>query len=195
MKKIKICFIIVFTLIMSILNAQTAFKDYLNIGEKISFNGEDYYFGWSSKPQSNYYIEEFFPKGETPEKYNKMMTVSVLISDEANPENALKAKAYELEQRKKNDPVCGYMVLNNKDEYILGFIVSDSDGKVTNTVEWDIHYYKAMKINGKNAIKLTFYSQRAYGDNVLPFLNNLKTERDKLILEMTKTDYDCSLKE
>lgn len=42
-----------------------------------------------------------------------------------------------------------------------------------NTVEVDVHYYRQMTINGKKASVLCFYSGRAYGDDILPFIQSI----------------------
>ena len=97
-------------------------------------------------------------------------------NDEFNVDELVKkidAKIAELEQRKKTDPVTNYLVAENNGEYILEFIVGDSsDGKM-NIVEVDVHYYKQMTINGRNASVLSFYSGRAYGDDIMQFIQSI----------------------
>lgn len=106
-----------------------------------------------------------------------MFTVSVIFGDRT-PLEAVQAKVAELEQRKKSDPITNYLVAENNDEYILEFIVGDnSDGKM-NTVEVDVHYYKQMTINGRNASVLSFYSCRAYGDDIIPFMKSIPEKRN-----------------
>ncbi|MBD5215485.1 MAG: hypothetical protein HDS78_03050 [Bacteroidales bacterium] len=70
------------------------------------------------------------------------------------------------------------MLAENNGEYILEFIVSDSsDGKM-NIVEVDLHYYKQMTINGRSASVLSFYSCRAYGDDIMPFIQSIPEKRN-----------------
>ena len=70
------------------------------------------------------------------------------------------------------------MVAENNGEYILEFIVGDSsDGKM-NIVEVDVHYYKQMTINGRNASVLSFYSGRAYGDDIMQFIQSIPQKRN-----------------
>ena len=193
MKLFKLLIIIALIMFSSSLFAQNN-KDFLNIGNKITFNGEDFYFGYSLNPLKNYYFEEFFPKNDIPERFNKMFTVTIFLNDAANPKDAVATKVSEIERRKQTDPICNYMVYEKDNEFILDFLVSKSDGENLDFVEHNVHYYKQVSINGNNGIQINFYSHRAYGDDITPFLKNLKNEKEKIIMELTKTNIDCSLK-
>lgn len=158
------------------LSAQSAIE-YFNAGNPIKYCGTDYFFVWSAQPQENYFVQEYLPKGESLDHYNQMFTVSVIFGD-ITPLEAVKAKIVELEQRKRTDPITNYMVAENNGEYILEFIVSDSSDGEMNTVEVDMHYYKQMKINGRIANVLNFYSCRAYGDDIMPFIQSIPEKRN-----------------
>lgn len=192
MKLFKSLFFIALILFSSSLFAQN-YTDFLNIGNKITFNGEEYYFGYSSNPLKNYYFQEYFLKDDIPEKFNKMFTVSIFLHEKANPKDASAAKVAELELRKKTDPICNYMLYENGNEFVLDFLVSKSVGQELDFVEHNIHHYKQININGNNGIQSNFISRRAYGDNITSFLKDLKTEKEKLITELTKTNLNCSL--
>ena len=158
------------------LSAQSA-TEYFNAGNPIKYCGTKYYLAWSAQPQENYFVQEYLPKGESLDHYNQMFTVSVIFWD-ITPLEAVQAKIAELEERKNTDPITNYMVAENNGEYILEFIVGDSsDGKM-NTVEVDVHYYRQMTINGRNASVLCFYSSRAYGDDILPFIQSIPEKRN-----------------
>ena len=157
-------------------SAQTV-TEYFDVGNPIKYCGTKYSLVWSARPQENYYVQEYLPKGESLEHYNQMFTVSVIFGD-ITPLEAVQAKIAELEQRKKTDPVTNYLVAENNGEYILEFIVGDSsDGKM-NIVEVDVHYYKQMTINGRNASVLSFYSGRAYGDAIMQFIQSIPQKRN-----------------
>ena len=157
-------------------SAQTV-SEYFDVGNPIKYCGTKYSLVWSARPQENYYVQEYLPKGESLEHYNQMFTVSVIFGD-ITPLEAVQAKIAELEQRKKTDPVTNYLVAENNGEYILEFIVGDSsDGKM-NIVEVDVHYYKQMTINGRNASVLSFYSGRAYGDDIMQFIQSIPQKRN-----------------
>ena len=70
------------------------------------------------------------------------------------------------------------MVAENNGDYILEFLVGDSSNGKMNTIEVDVHYYKQMTINGRNASVLFFYSSRAYGDDILPFIQSIPEKRN-----------------
>lgn len=157
-------------------NAQNP-TEYFNAGNPIKYCGENFSFVWSAHPQNIYYVQEYLPEGETLEHYNKMFTVSVIFWDRS-PLESVQAKVAELEQRKNSDPITNYMVAENNGEYILEFIVSDSNGGKMNTVEVDVHYYRQMEINGRKATVLCFFSERAYGDNITSFIQSIPDKRN-----------------
>jgi len=165
------------------------YTQYFDVGNPIRFGGEKYYFAWSSRPYDFYMLQEYLPKGETFENYTQMFTVSVMFYGDA-PFNSAKAVEYkiaELEEVKKTDKVCNYRVLENNGGYVLDFIVgkSGNDGNME-FVEVDIHYYKDIVINGINASYLLFYSRRAYGDDILPFMESIPDQRDKWYKDITE---------
>lgn len=175
MKKVVISIIISLLSCLS-LSSQSA-TEYFNVGNPIKYCGTKYSLVWSAQPQENYFVQEYLPKGETLEHYNQMFTVSVIFGDRT-PLEAVQAKVAELEERKKSDPITKYMVAENNGDYILEFLVGDSSNGKMNTVEVDVHYYRQMTINGKKASVLCFYSGRAYGDDILPFIQSIPEKRN-----------------
>lgn len=157
------------------LTAQSV-TEYFNVGNPIKYCDTDFYLTWSSHPQENYFLQEYLPKGESLEHYNQMFTVSVIFGN-ISPKEAIQAKIAELEQRKQTDPVTNYMTAEKDGQYILEFIVSDSNNGVMNIVEVDVHHYKQMTINGRKACVLSFYSGRAYGDDIMPFIQSIPNKR------------------
>ena len=86
------------------------------------------------------------------------------------------------------------IMVENNGEYIIDFLVSDgADGKL-NVVEADIHHYKPVIVEGKKAIQLNFYSRRAYGDDIIPFLESLKEKKVDWINELTQMKIVCKMK-
>lgn len=169
-------------------------KDYLNVGDSITFKDETYYLGWSANPSEGYYIQEYFPKGEVADHYNQMFTVSVHYMEGLTPEIATAAKVNELEQRKKTDACCNYKVYKNGDDRMLDFLVSAKDPNkpgLLSTVEFDLHLYKQVEIKGKPALQLLFYSKRAYGDDIMPFLHGLTDFRGQATMNMVKSEIKC----
>lgn len=173
---------------------ETTATDYLKIGDTLQFNNETYHLRWSAHPTNPYYTQEYFPQGETPESYHQMFTVSVHYGEEITPKLAVEVKVQELNLRKLTDACCNYKVINNGDYYLIDFLVSQKDEKnpeLLSIVEFDVHVYRQVTINGRKALKLDFYSRRAYGEDIMPFLQNLTETRAKTIVEMGKTDIQC----
>ncbi len=162
--------------------AQTV-KEFFVADNPIIFDNTQFYLGWSANPKKGYFLHEYFPKGETPEHFNKMFTVNI-VETRITAKNAAVAKVNELTKRKETDDICNYKVYENGDEYIVDFLVSDmANGQLT-TVEWNIHYYKDIEIGGKHYSQLVFFSQRAYGDDIIPFIQSLSEIKSEKIIAL-----------
>ncbi len=188
--------IISLVLTMCSLTCMAQVTDYLKIGNTIKFNKENYTLGWSSHPNDGYYIQEYFPKGEKPETFKKMFTINVLVAEGITPQLAAQAKCTELDNRKKTDNCCHYKKYENKKsgEYMIDFLVSNGEkGKEPTVVEFNLYRYKAIKVNGKNAIQLSFYSQRAYNADVYNLLSKLVDIRPDVLSQMLDTDVKVGL--
>lgn len=179
----KFLFLTLFTTLFSGLIAQEPTAKF-NVGNPIRFGKEKFHLGWSSHPAENYYIQEYFPKGEQPESYRQMYTLSLHFGDRT-PSEAVEAKIAELNARRKNgDALCRYAVYENDDERMLDFLVSAGENGTLSVVEWDIHRYRQIEIDGRPALLLMFYSHRAYGDDILPFLKKLPEKRTERLEEL-----------
>lgn len=179
--------------VLSHLQAESV-TDYLKVGNTLQFNKETYYLGWSSHPTDIYYIQEYFPKDEKAESYHQMFSVSILYGDALTPKVGADTKVAELELRKSTDACCNYKVMNNGDSYMVDFLVSQKDEKnpeLLSVVEFNLYLYRQVTINGKKALELDFYSRRAYGEEIIPFLQTLTETRKEAFAEMTKTDIQC----
>ncbi len=188
--------IISLVLAMCSLTCMAQVTDYLKIGNTVKFNKENYTLGWSSHPNDGYYIQEYFPKGEKPETFKKMFTINVLVAEGITPQLAAQAKCTELDNRKKTDNCCHYKKYENKKsgEYMIDFLVSNGEkGKEPTVVEFNLYRYKAIKVNGKNAIQLSFYSQRAYNADVYNLLSKLVDIRTDVLSKMLDTDVKVGL--
>ena len=188
--------IISLVLTMCSLTCMAQVTDYLKIGNTIKFNKENYTLGWSSHPNDGYYIQEYFPKGEKPDTFKKMFTINVLVAEGITPQLAAQAKCTELDNRKKTDNCCHYKKYENKKsgEYMIDFLVSNGEkGKEPTVVEFNLYRYKAIKVNGKNAIQLSFYSQRAYNADVYNLLSKLVDIRSDVLSQMLDTDVKVGL--
>jgi len=162
--------------------AQTV-KEYFVTDNPITFNDTQFYLGWSSNPTKGFFLHEYFPVGETPEHFNKMFTVNIAETI-ITAKDAAGAKVNELTKRKEKDNICNFKVYENGGEYIIDFLVSDmANGQLT-TVEWNIHYCKDIVIDGKHYSQLVFFSQRAYGDDIIPFIKSLPEIKSEKILAL-----------
>ncbi len=172
-------------------------EDVLDV-KTLNFQGVDYQLGWSAH-NSSQCIQEYFPKGQVPESYTDMFTISVFtnIVDGVTPTMAVAAKEAELEARKeKTKDVWNWSVMTNEEtnEACIDFVCcSGKDGKL-DVVEFDVHRYRMIQVDGKPALQLLFYSHRAYGDDITEMMNNLKDIRGKALLDIVDFNIDCNVK-
>lgn len=172
-------------------------EDVLDV-KTLNFQGVDYQLGWGAH-NSQQCIQEYFPKGQVPESYTDMFTISVFtnIDSKVTPEIAAAAKEAELAARKeKTKDVWNWSVMTNEEtnEACIDFVCcSGKDGKL-DIVEFDVHRYRMIQVDGKPALQLLFYSHRAYGDNITEMMNNLKDIRGKALLDIVDFNIDCNVK-
>lgn len=172
-------------------------EDVLDV-KSLNFQGVEYQLGWSAH-NSVQCIQEYFPKGQVPESYTDMFTISVFtnIDSKVTPEIAAAAKEAELKARKeKTKDVWNWAVMTNDEtnEACIDFICCSGKNDELDVVEFDVQRYRMIQVDGKPALQLLFYSHRAYGDDITGMMNNLKDIRGKALLDIVDFNIDCNVK-
>ena len=172
-------------------------EDVLDV-KTLNFQGVDYQLGWSAH-NSSQCIQEYFPKGQVPESYTDMFTISVFtnIVDGVTPEMAVAAKEAELEARKeKTKDVIDWAVMTNDkiNEACIDFVCVSEKNDEIEVVEYDAHRYRMIQVDGKPALQLLFYSKRGYRDGIPELMNTLKETRHKILNDITEFNIDCNVK-
>ena len=187
MKSIKRFFTIAFfsLLFISTANAQSEPTEYLSVGKKIEFNGEDYELKWSSHPSNEYYKQEYLRENDKLPKYEKMLMVEAVKGD-IPAINVANGKINELENWKKSNPSVSYEKFENGKEIILEFVLSSG-----NIYEWNIYRYKNEENKSGNYLVLYSYSYRNYISNEKEkdeFLNTIKTKKTDLMKRVSEIE-------
>lgn len=172
-------------------------EDVLDV-KSFNFQGTDYHLGWGAH-NSQQCIQEYFPKGQVPESYTDMFTISVFtnIDSKVNPEIAAAAKEAELAARKeKTKDVLGWDVMVNDDinEACIDFVCVAEKNNEVEVLEYDAHRYRMIQVDGKPALQLLFYSKRAYREDVTKMKDNLKETRLKVLNDITNFNVNCNVK-
>lgn len=172
-------------------------EDVLDV-KSLNFQGVEYQLGWSAH-NSGQCIQEYFPKGQVPESYTDMFTISVFtnIAPGVTPEMAVIAKEAELKARKeKTKDVWNWAVMTNDEtnEACIDFICCSGKDDKLDIVEFDVHRYRMIQVDGKPALQLLFYSHRAYDEDITEMMNNLKDIRGKALLDIVDFNIDCNVK-
>jgi hypothetical protein len=164
--------------------------DYFSIPGPVAFGDTSFELAWSAHPNANYYKHEYLPSGQTLEKFNEMVIIEV-ITGELTLEEAVNTKVKELANRKNSDPYANYDVIKNPKtgEYILDFIVSDSNGNEATIAEWNAYrYVKLQDKSDRAGVMLFAVSSRAYGEGISDFLKALKNSRSESISMLSSFD-------
>jgi len=157
----------------------------LGIKGPLVFGDTSFQLAWTDKPNEKYYVQEYLPKNESLEKFNQMLSVYLFITD-TSPKIAVQQKIKWLDEKKKTDPVCNYNLIESPDgkEFILDFILSQSQSNKMTTVEFNVYRYAKLNLNGKEAISVYSYSKRSYGDSIATFLTDLSKDKNKYLNQM-----------
>jgi hypothetical protein len=145
----------------------------------ILFEKETYTIAWSNSNKV-YYKQEYIRAKDSLDKFNKMITIDILVSD-LTAKDVVAKKISEIEARKGKDPVANYQIIENEKtgEFLLDFLMSEGD-----LYEWNAYRYKTINTNKGKAVLLFAYTFRSFEgaelnlDNFFPYL---KKNRIKLI--------------
>jgi hypothetical protein len=164
--------------------------DRIGVKGPLTFNKATFNLAWTSQPSDNYYIQEYLPESESAHHFNQMLSIFLLVGD-TKLKNAVQQKINELDTRKKTDPTCNYMVVNNPDktEYMVDFVLGEGKNDKMEVEEFNIYRYKQVDLGDKKKGILVYaYSKRAYGSDITPFFMNLKGDRIDLLKTMIASD-------
>ncbi len=181
---------ILFALFLSLSSMAQNPIDRLGVKGNLEFNKTDYKLSWSAKPNDNYLIQEYLPKGENSEHFNQMLTIHLFITD-ISTEGAVNQKINELTARKNTDPICNYQVTKSPDgkEYLIDFLLGESKDDKMTVVEFNLYRYKQIEIPNKGKALIVYaYSKRGYGDDITPFFQTLENYRISYLKEMISTN-------
>ena len=174
-----------FLLFLSIVMNSQNVENYLETEEIIKFDNQNYELVWSSHPNEVYYKQEYLTKEQTIEKFKSMITIDFL-KGEFKVKDFVNQKIQELEKAKKSNPIVNFNVLEKDGETIIDFLmsVSSKDGKELLIVERNIYRYTTIDIDNKKGLLLFSVSKRAYENEIGEFFENLKKDKNSLIIKV-----------
>ncbi len=165
--------------------------NYFNIPGPIKFDGSDFYFSWSSKPAANYYKQEYLQSGESAEQFNEMLMLELAFRNLPLRDIA-EAKAREIQDRMKTDPIAKFELGDNQkeNEILLDFMLSADYGTDKAISEWNIYRYRTYTgSQGEPGIMVFALSKHAYGMEGEKFVNDIKANRQKYIRSFVSLDF------
>ncbi|MVN23500.1 hypothetical protein [Mucilaginibacter arboris] len=160
--------------------------DRLGVKGPLTFNKTNFNLAWTDKPNSSYYIQEYLPSGEKVEKFNEMLTIHLFNTD-ISLKDAVQQKIKELNDRKKTDPTCNFMVNESPDgkEIMVDFLIGESKDDKMSIAEFNVYRYKQVDLGEKKKGILVYaYSKRAYDDGITSFYKNINDSRTDFLNAM-----------
>lgn len=162
--------------------------NYMGIPGPIVFQKKSYQLIWSSHPDASLYKQEYLVAGDGFPNYKSMITIDFVIAA-TSVDDAVRTKLRELEQLKKTLDV-NYEVIANAatGEKIIDCLLGQRAADDTKSIyEHDLYRFKAVTAkSGQKGIVLYALSNRAYGNDIQPFLTRLKAERKVLVADVAK---------
>ena len=161
-------------------------RDYLALPGPYAVGTEAFHLAWSSHPQPGYYKQEYLPRGQSLERFERMLIVETLAS--AAPRDVALAKARELDARQATDPVARHEVLEGPDgEILLDFLLSAPGADGETIVEWNLYRFRPLGAQG--GTWLVADVRRAYGDaRIRAFLGGLAERRRGYAADLLAAD-------
>lgn len=157
--------------------------EYLGVVGPISFDKVSYNLAWTSHPADNYYKQEYLAKGDTIEKFKKLIMLEI-ITGKTKVKDIVATKVVELKKMKVSNPVITYETFEKEGEVMLDFIVSENtpDGKLVSILERNVYRYKSVvDKSGQKGVLLFGVSDRHYGNDIDNFFATFKSKRFDLI--------------
>jgi hypothetical protein len=165
-----------------------AVVNYLGVPGPIPLQKKSYQLIWSSHPDASLYKQEYLVAGDAFPNYKSMITIDFVVAG-STVDDAVRTKLRELEQLKKTldvnfeviaNPATGEKII----DCLLGQTAADAQKSI---YEHDVYRFKAVTAkSGQKGIVLFALSNRAYGNDIKPFLTRLKTERKALVGDVAK---------
>jgi hypothetical protein len=157
--------------------------DYLGVSGPISFDKVSYNLAWTSHSPDNYYKQEYLAKGDTLEKFKKLIMLEV-VTGKTKLKDIVATKVAELKKMKISNPVINYETFEKDGEVMLDFIISENtpDGKLVSILERNVYRYKSVvDKSGQKGVLLFGVSDRHYGNDIDHFFATFKAKRFDLI--------------
>jgi len=150
------------------------FIERISVPGPLAFADNQFGLSWSDKPNADYYVQEYLPKGEDPDHFKQMLAIHLFKKD-ITVDDAVQLKIEELNKRKKTDPVCNYKLSKSPDgkEAIIDCLLGQSVNDKMTVVEFVVYRFKQVQLDNAKGILVYAYSKRSYGDDITGFLKSL----------------------
>jgi hypothetical protein len=149
----------------------------------IAFNGQTYRLSLSTQPSTGYIRQEYLPATEAASAYRDLFMLSLLTTG-LTVDEAVQMQVQKLEAIKEEDLTVNYKV--NKDPKtgttLLDFVWRAYSDDSRPMIEWNAYRFEAHRTpTGQRGVLMVGNRRRAYGSDIVPFLNAFRTERPRVL--------------
>ena len=154
------------------------------------FDGKTYTLKWSSHPKKHFFKQEYLPNNEKLDKYKTMIVIDFYEGD-FQPQELVDTLIQNLTKRKKTDPVANFNIFTKDKEYIVDFLLSESSKNYITLLERNVYRYKIINDtkSQRKGVLIFGVSERAYDSEVDVYFENLKQNKNKLIINVGNYDF------
>jgi hypothetical protein len=149
----------------------------------IAFNGQTYRLSLSTQPSAGYLRQEYLPATEAESAYRDLFMLT-LVTTGLTVEEAVAMQVQKLEKIQEEDLTVNYKVRKDTKtgSTLLDFVWRAYSDDTHPMIEWNAYRFEAHQTpTGRRGVLMVGNRRRAYGSDIVPFLNAFRTERPRVL--------------
>ena len=153
----------------------------------IAFNGQTFRLNLSAQPAPNYVRQEYLPTDESADGYHNLFMLSVITNGQTVDETVA-TQVQRLADIQQDDLTVKYQV--RKDTLTgtatLDFVWRANSDDTNPIIEWNAYRFELYTSpTGQKGVLMVGNRRRAYGDDIVPFLDSFQTGRPQILSSLT----------
>jgi hypothetical protein len=149
----------------------------------IAFNGQTYRLSLSSQPSAGHLRQEYLPATEAASAYRDLFMLT-LVTTGLTVDEAVQMQVQKLTKIQEEDLTVNYKVVRDPrtGATVLDFVWRAYSTDDRPMIEWNAYRFEAHKTpTGQQGVLMVGNRRRAYGSDIVPFLNAFRTERPRVL--------------
>ena len=161
--------------------------DHLHLPGLIAFNGQTFRLNLSTQPTPNYVRQEYLPTDKPADGYHNLFMLSVITNGQTVDETVA-TQVQRLTDIQQDDLTVNYRVRKDTltDTATLDFVWRANSDDTDPVIEWNAYRFEPYTSpTGQKGVLTVGNRRRAYGDDIVPFLDVFQTERPQILSSLT----------